>query len=343
MAEERHDGGWCVDVHTHVVPESFPGYAGRHADVRWPSMRPVDACHSDVVIAGSVFRTVTDDCWSVARRLERMDEMAVRFQVLSPMPELLSYWIAPEDAAALARYVNGEIATMTARAPGSFAGLGATPLQDVDLAISEMEFAVRELGLKGVEIGTNVNGVSIGDNSFDPFFAAAAELDAAVFVHALRPVVGRDRLIGPPSLAASVGFPCETALAIVSLITGGVLERYPGLRLAFSHGGGVFALVLPRLQHVWAIDEEMREAITRSPRDYARTLFYDSLVYDADALALLVSSFGEDQILVGTDYPFAIHDREPVNRLVALNLDQATFTKMTVSNAERFIGIVVAK
>ena len=326
----------AVDIHSHIVPHSFPAYAGRHANARWPSMAPGHDCHHcNVMIAGKVFRTVTDECWSIGRRLEAMEKSRVARQVLSPMPELLSYWMAAEDAEALGRHVNDTIARMVGDGAGRFAGLGMVPLQDPERAARELE-RLMKAGFRGAEIGTNVNGMSIGDARFAPFFQAAEELGAAVFVHALHPA-GTDRLIGPPAMPALVAFPCETAMTIASLMVGGTLQRHPGLRIAFSHGGGVFALVLPRLMHGWASMRELREKV-RSPAEQARTLFYDTLVYDPKTLAFLIERFGMTQLCLGTDHPFAIQETDPVGAVDALSLAPQERGLLLSGNAARFLA-----
>jgi aminocarboxymuconate-semialdehyde decarboxylase len=326
----------AVDIHTHIVPHSFPAYAGRHANVRWPSMAPGHDCHHcNVMIAGKVFRTVTDECWSIDRRLEAMEKSRVARQVLSPMPELLSYWMEADDAEAMGRHVNDTIAQMVAEGGGRFAGLGMVPLQDPERAAREVE-RLMKAGFRGVEIGTNVNGVSIGDARFAPFFQAAEEHGAAVFVHALHPA-GTERLVGPPAMPALVAFPCETAVTIASLMVGGTLQRHPRLRIAFSHGGGVFALVLPRLMHGWKMMKELNEKV-RSPAEQARTLYYDTLVYDAKTLAFLIERFGLTQLCLGTDHPFTIQETDPVGAVEALNLSAKDRDLLLSGNAARFLA-----
>src|SRR5881396_2628837 len=159
-----------IDVHTHIVPENFPAYAGKAKDVPWPSMAEAHACHRHVMISGKVYRTVSDGCWSVPRRIEDMNRIRVARQALSPMPELLSYWLPLADACVLIRYLNDQIAAMVERAPERFVGLGAVPLQDVDAAIKELGY-IKQLRFAGVEIASHVNGTSIGDPRFEPFFA----------------------------------------------------------------------------------------------------------------------------------------------------------------------------
>src|SRR5215212_7882047 len=218
----------AIDIHTHIVPEHFPPYARAGTDVAWPSMVPAQPCHRHVMLSGKVYRTVPDTSWDAARRSADMDRLRVDRQVLSPMPELLSYWLGGEDGAALSRYLNEQIAAMVAHAPNRFFGLGAVPLQDVDSAIAELEHVMGPLGLAGVEIGTNIDGVVLGDPALEPFFAAAERLGAAIFVHPLRPC-GMERLVGPPLLQQVLAFPGETGLAAASLLTSGTFARHPRL------------------------------------------------------------------------------------------------------------------
>lgn len=327
-----------IDAHTHVVPESFPAYVGRHLDALWPSMAPAaQPCHSHVMVSGSVYRTVTHQCWDCQVRAADMAEKKVGLQVLSVMPELLSYWLEAEDADVLCRYMNEVIARMAADHPGRFVGLAAVPLQDVSRAIAGLDHAMHQLGLAGVEIGTNVNGVPIGDPRFLPFFEAAAQWGAAIFVHPLRPA-GMDRLVGPPSLEQVVAFPGETGLAAVSMITGGTFARLPGLRIAYSHGGGSLSMLLPRLQHAWESLPPVRDALPMDPLQAARRMYYDDLVYDAATIHRLIDVFGSTQVMAGSDYPFSIMDAEPAQRLASLELPQEVLRLLRSENARRWLG-----
>ena len=325
----------AIDIHTHVVPYDFPAYAGASGATSWPSMAECSQCnHRNVMIDGKVFRTVSHECWDVEQRLRHMETTGIGRQVLSPMPELLSYWMPADDALVLCRYVNQVIADMVARAPRHLAALGCVPLQDPELAARELERLMSEDVFRGVEIGTNIDGVVIGDPRFEPFFDAAERLGAAIFVHPLKPI-GLDRLVGPPGLVQLVAFPSETAVAATSLVTGGVLERHPGLRIAFSHGAGGFALTLPRLAAGW---RQLGLPHQRSPVEQARTMFYDTLVYDPPTLAHLIATFGPTQLCIGTDHPFVIQDRTPLQRLDALHLDESTRNLLLSGNALRFLG-----
>lgn len=327
----------CIDIHTHVVPETFPPYAGRGTNIPWPAMADAHACHKHVMIQGKVYRTVSEGCWSVPRRIEDMGAMQVARQAISPMPELLSYWLPLDDAKTMLRYLNEQIAAMIARAPDRFVGLGAVPLQDIDAALLELEYSLKKLHFSGVEIASHVNGVSIGDARFEPFFAAAERLGAAIFVHALRPA-GQDRIVGAfPEQA--VCFPGDIGLAAASMITGGIAARHPKLRIAFSHGGGVMSILLPRLVHAWNVFPKAKESLAESPATTARRFYYDQLVFDPAAVGFLIKSFGAAQIVVGTDYPFALGDTHPMKTLELAEIRGETLVAITSTNAKRFLAL----
>jgi len=326
----------CIDVHTHIVPEQFPRYAGKGRDVPWPSMAEAHACHKHVMISGKVYRTVSDGSWSVPRRIEDMGAMRITRQVLSPMPELLSYWLPLDDAKVLIRYLNDSIATMVAAAPQRFIALGAVPLQDLEAAIRELEYC-KKLAFAGVEIASHVNGVSIGDARFEPFFAAAERTGAAIFVHALRPA-GQDRIVGAfPEQA--VCFPGDIGLACASMITGGIGARHPKLRIAFSHGGGVMSILLARLVHAWNMFPKAKESLAESPAVTAKRFYYDELVFDPAAVRFIMGTFGESQILIGTDYPFALGDAHPMKTLELAGVRGETLAAISSKNAKRFLAL----
>lgn len=327
----------AIDIHTHVVPATFPKYVGAHANVAWPSTCAAGCGHRHVMLHGKVFRTVSEASWDSSRRVADMDRLGIECQALSPMPELLSYWFEPQDGIAMARFINETIAGMVDAAPGRFVGLGMVPLQDIDAAIDELHFLMADDRFRGVEIGTNVNGVAIGDGRFELFFAEAERLGAAVFVHALHPT-GDDRLVGPPVLKALIGFPCETAMAAAGLMTGGILSRHPTLKIAFSHGGGALASILPRLRYGWTSLDAVNRLMPEAPDVVARRLYYDTLVYDPTALRNLAAVFGEQSLMIGTDYPFEIQETDPLGALMAGAFSCEAVEAIRTQNARRFLA-----
>ncbi len=326
-----------IDVHAHIVPAEFPAHlaAAGLSTAAAPDVNGV--CHRQVLVHGKHYRTVSDHCWSAPRRIGDFDGMGLSHQVVSPMPELLSYWLDLAAAAPLIRYLNETTAHICAESAGRLLGFAAVPLQDVDAAITELRHAVEVLGLVGVEIGSNVNGKPIGDARFDPFFAACVDLDVPVFVHALKPA-GMDRLLGPAPLEQVLGYPTDVGLAAASVITGGLLQRVPTLRIAFSHGGGTLMSLLPRLQQGWKTFRALASSISESPREQARRHFYDTLVYDAPMLRHLHATVGTPALLIGTDHPFNFHEPRPLARLDEAGFDAATQDALAFGNARRFLG-----
>jgi aminocarboxymuconate-semialdehyde decarboxylase len=254
------------------------------------------------------------------------------------MPELLSYWLAPSAGAQLVRYLNEQIAQMVAESSGRLVGLGAVPLQDIDLALKELAYLKHSLGFAGVEIGSNINGVPIGDMLFDPFFEACEALDLAVFVHALRPT-GMDRLVGPAPLQQVLAYPTDVGLAAASALTSNLILRRPRLRIAFSHGGGTLAMLLPRLEQAMSVFPALRETVQRSPTEQARSFYFDTLVFDTPTLQHLTALFGDTQLMIGTDYPFNFHEPRPLQRIAQAGFDAGVTQQLVQTNGLRFLGL----
>jgi aminocarboxymuconate-semialdehyde decarboxylase len=243
-----------------------------------------------------------------------------------------------KPAAQLVRYLNEQIAAMVAVSGGRLTGMGAVPLQDLDLALAELEYITERLGFSAIEIGSNINGKPPGAPEFAPFFAACAEKGVAVFVHAIKPA-GTERLVGPAKLMPALAYPTDVGLAAASVLTSDLIGRHPGLRMAFSHGGGTLASLLPRLEQARKVFPALMEAMPASPSEQARQLFYDTLVFDAPTLQHLVARFGASQLMIGTDYPFDFHDARPVDSIVTAIDDPEVRAQLVTRNAARFLGI----
>lgn len=296
-----------IDTHAHFVPSAFPAGAGRTP--LWPAMQHKEDGRAAVVIGGKVFRVLEPSNWDVAARLTEMDAQGIDLQVLSPMPELLSHWFEAGDADDLARAMNETLAGMVAAAPDRLSGIGMVPAQDPALAARRLR-DVRDLGLRGVELGSHIDGVALGDPRFDEFYAEAEALDLALMVHPLHPA-GRDRLPGHPALAAAAAFPLDTALAGASLLSAGIPERFPRLRIMLCHGGGALPWILPRLDRVWSLGGPLGATFPAKPSAMARNFYYDSIVYDPVALRFIAEHIGADRIVTGSDFPFVIQQDRP--------------------------------
>ncbi len=329
-----------IDVHTHFVPQEFPNFAGRPDGARWPCMQMVDARHGQVMISGRSFRTVSNQCWDGAVRVQDMEQEGVTEQVVSPMPELFSYWAVPSDARDFCRCVNEGIADLVRRFPGRFHGLGQVPLQDPDLAAKELA-GLRPMGLVGVEAGSHVLDATLADPRYAGFLDELVRLDLCVFVHAFQPV-GADRFItAKTAIASAIAFPTDTALTIGAFIGNGMFERWKTLRVAFSHGGGAFAMCLPRLLDHWERVPDLRAALPQSPLTYARQAFYDTLVYQPEAFRYIRDWFGVDRLILGSDYPFQVRETPPGKVLASVELSADEQRAISYENCRRFLGLAV--
>lgn len=297
--------GVVIDIHTHVVPARLAANPAR--DRRWPSVERSAGDAAAVMIDGKVFRKIDSRSWDVERRLADMVDDGSDMQVLSPMPELLSHWLPAGDAEYLADAMNEQIAAMIDEAPRNFAGIGMVCAQDVPRAVRQLE-KVKALGFSGIEIGTHINGVALGSEVLAPLYEAAESLGIGIFVHPLHPA-GLERIGEGPELAATAAFPLETALAAVSLLSAGITERFPRLKILLSHGGGALSWILPRMDFGWSIG--LQGQMKALPSTAARKFWYDSILYDPASLQFLRDAVGIDHIVVGSDYPFSIRQKRP--------------------------------
>ena len=194
------------------------------------------------------------------------------------------------------------------------------------------------MGLHGLEILSNVNGKSLGEPLFLPFFKEAEALGVPIFVHAQYPSF-MDRVVGPPFLENAVGFPIEGALGIASIITGKVMESCPDLSLAFSHGGGTFMQLLPRLENAWRKNQAFQEYLPKPPSTYACMFFYDDIFFDNRTLRYLLDTVGSSQVMIGSDYPFMFRDQSPEEEFNVLGLTAREREELSSGNCLRFLKL----
>ncbi len=327
-----------IDVHTHILPPSWPDLRARFGYGGWPQLEPLGPRRARIVIDERVFRDVGDDCWDASVRLDDCDSAGVGLQVLTTVPVMFAYDKPAGDALIVAQLLNDHIAGVVAGRPGRFAGLGTIPLQDTDLAVAELERCVRELGLDGVQIGTHVGDRDLDDPAIEAVLAAADGLGAAVFVHPWD-------MLAPERMTRHwlpwlVGMPAELALAIASVVLGGVLDRHPSLRILFAHGGGAFPGLLGRVEAGFHARPDLAAtATTTEPRDAVRRIYIDSLVHDPDTLRFVAGIVGADRVALGTDYPFPLGEAVPGRTIDALtDLAPAARTRMLVGTALEFLG-----
>jgi len=327
-----------IDIHTHIIPDKVPKWSEKFFDNRYIHLDHYCPGCARMMQGDKFFREVKSNCWDPRERLKDCQEHQVNVQVLSVIPVMFHYWAPGEHAMETSRFQNDFIAEVVSRHPDRFIGLGTVPLQDPQLAIEEMERCVKELGLPGIEIGSHMNDWNLNAPELFPFFEAAAEMGAALFVHPWD-MMGKDEM-KKYWLPWLVGMPAETSRAICSMIFGGVFERLPALKVAFAHGGGSFPSTIGRIEHGFRVRPDLVAIDNpQNPRKYLKRFYLDSLVHDADMLDYLVQLFGADRIALGTDYPFPLGELEPGKLIESTQYDQAVKERLLSGTALEWLGL----
>jgi aminocarboxymuconate-semialdehyde decarboxylase len=331
-----------LDVHTHVFPARVPAPASPAAEAAgWPVVVD-DSGRRGVFQRGSLVRTLDPVAWDPAARVRHMDAEGVTMQAVSPIPFTFLYGADAELTDQLARLQNDQIAELCAAAPGRFFGLGTVPLQDTEAAVSELRRCMLDLGLAGVEIGTWAADRQLHDAALAPFFAAAADLGAALFIHPGRALA--PERTAHNGLDFALARPLETTLAAAALVQGGVLRAHPGLRVCLAHGGGCVPQMLGRWEFGHHHVRRPADPTLPSPREELAGIWADTLTYDPEALRMSALTFGVEHLVLGTDYPFAAREAPPGAAVAAavaadlVPLGERWADRLT-SNGLRFLGV----
>ncbi len=271
------------------------------------------------------------------RRLPDLDAMAIDLQILTPVPAQMYQGLDERIAMTATRLVNDNIAAIVGECPGRFAGVGTVPLEHIDAAAEELDRLVTRLGLRGVQIPTNIGGRDPSAEEFAAFWATAERLGTVVFLHPTG-FTQPDRL-KRFYLNNTIGNPLETTIALHTLILDGVLERHPALKLVAAHGGAFAAAYSGRMDHAWGARADANAELPHPPSSYLRRVYFDSLVFTPHQLSYLVSTFGADHVLMGTDYPADMGDYDPVSLVMQSGLDAADAAAVAGGNALRLLGL----
>jgi aminocarboxymuconate-semialdehyde decarboxylase len=326
-----------IDIHTHIMPENMPKWTEKfgYGEFIHLEHRNCEAC---MMKGDKVFRVVQENSYKEEVRRKEMEDTKVDIQVLSTVPVLFNYWAKPQDGYDTSRFFNDHIAETVSKEPNHFIGLGTLPMQDTDLAIKEMERCMKELKMPGIEIGTNINGKNLSSPELIPFYEAAENLGCALFVHPWE-MMGEDQM-QQYWLPWLVGMPAETSRAICSMIFGGIFEKFPKLRVAFAHGGGSFPYTLGRIEHGFKVRPDLTAVDNPvSPVNYLGKFWVDSLVHDKNAFSYLMELMGEDNICLGSDYPFPLGEHKPGRLIEKMDLGKKITNKLLYKNAIRWLGI----
>lgn len=324
-----------IDIHSHLLPPEWPDFNGSR-DLGFPVLEG-SGDKRRILINGEFFREVSATSWDVPERIRLYAGHDVDVQVVCTVPVLFSYHLPAGPAAEFTRFLNDHIAGVQNDHPDRVIALGSLPLQDTQRAIAEVEHC-REQGLAGVQIGSNVNDRNLDDPELFEVFSACADAGLALLVHPWQ-MMGREKM-SRYWLPWLVGMPAELSRAICSMIFGGVLERLPGLRVCFAHGGGAFPFTIGRIEHGYNMRPDLVATHNPvNPRAYLGRFWVDSVTHDPQALAYLIEVMGEDKVALGTDYPFPLGEQEPGACIEALNAADTLREKLYWKNALDWLAL----
>ncbi len=323
-----------IDIHCHLAIPAADALVRPHMA---PGALSISSFSSPVTdeVNRRQFAQIGRKLGSIDDRIADMDAQGVDIQAISPSPGQYHYWAEPDLGLQAARLVNDGMAEAVARHPDRLVGMGTVPLQAPELAAAELKRLVRDLGLRGVEISSNVNGRELAEPEFRPFFAAAEALGVLVFMHPLGFTHGQR--LSEHYFNNLIGNPLESTIAVGHLIFGGVLDSHPGLKLCVAHGGGYLPGYIGRMDHAFRAREDCRQHISREPSTYLRQLYFDTLVFDRGQLEHMVRTYGADHLMMGTDYPFDMSEPDPVG--FHSGLSQADRAKILGGTAARLLGL----
>ena len=324
-----------TDLHAHVIVPDITRDAAPSEDWR-PRVHREDGAQV-VELGGRPIRSALAEFVDADRIIEAQEAAGIERTVLSPWVPLLFYEVEPEEGLRRCRIQNDALAALVRARPERVAALGGVPLQEPELAASELERLMARGELVGVEVAASVRGAYLGDDRFDRFWAAAERTGALVFVHPT--TRGFDvPALGDYYLWNSVGNPFETTIAAAHLVMAGVFERHPRLRMVLAHGGGALVALRGRLRHAHTFQPQARARLAESPEESIRRFCFDTVTHDTELLRALIAFAGPERVLLGSDYPFDMGDPAAVGTVRGLDLPPEAEAAILAGNAERLTG-----
>ncbi len=326
-----------IDMHTHIIPRKLPNFAEKFGYGDFISLLHHKPGYALMMKGDKFFREIEENCWDAELRIKEYESYNTRLQVICTIPVMFSYWAKPNDCLQLSQFLNDDIAETCEKYPDHYIGLGTVPMQDVDLSIQELE-RCKELGLPGVQIGSNINGHNLSKPRFFEFFEACEKLNMAVLVHPWE-MMGSGQ-IEKYWLPWLVGMPAETTRAITSMIFGGVFARYPKLRVCFAHAGGSFLPTIGRIEHGFNCRPDLVAVHNNvNPRDYLGKFWVDSITHDDKLLKYVLDMIGSEKVCLGSDYPFPLGDLEIGKFIEEMDLPDEDFENIMYKSSLEWLGM----
>jgi aminocarboxymuconate-semialdehyde decarboxylase len=334
-------GKWfTIDIHCHLLtPKAEEMVAGAGLSMDWQP-RHQFANELTRETNREQARRTRVQFTSIEKRLEDMDLMGIDIQAITPSPAQTFYSVPADLGIETARVINDNIADICGRHPDRFVGLGTVPFQAPELAVAELDRLHKSLGLRGIEIATNVAGADLSEARFRPIFQRAEELGLVLFMHPTGfPEASRFR---DHYFTNIIGNPLDTTVAVHHLIFGGVLQDCPNLKLVLSHGGGFLPAYSGRIDHAASARPDTCACLRHMPTTYLKRLYFDTIVYTHHQLHYLVEQYGADHVLMGTDYPADMGEVDPVGFIEGANaLEDSERAAILGRNAARLLNIPV--
>lgn len=275
---------------------------------------------------------------SIEVRIADMDAMGVDIQALSVSPYQLFHWTEDDLATRVFQTINDDLAKVVADNPDRFVALGAIPMQDSTQAVSELKRCATELGFRGIEMATHIDGVEISSPKYDGFWEEVEQLGLVVFLHPTG-FTEPSRLMDH-YFVNTIGHPLEETICAGRLIFDGVMERHPGLKFVFAHGGGFLPLYWGRFDHAYHARDDVRQNLPKPPSEYLAMFHFDTMVFDPRQLGYVIDRYGADHVLLGTDYPYDMGESDPLGLLNEVDrLSDADRALIAGGNAARLLGL----
>ena len=277
----------------------------------------------------------------IEERVKAMQAQGIDLQVLSINP----FWYKQnrEVAEQICRINNEGLAALCAAEPSHFAAFASLAMQFPDLAVKQLEHAVKVLGLKGAAIGGSVVGLDFSDSQFRPILAKAEELGAVLFIHPQSTPELANRFKGNGWLSNTIGNPLDTTLALEHLIYEGVLDELPNLKLLAAHGGGYLGSYAPRMDHSCFVSPQNCNSnivLKKAPSQYLKQIYFDNLVFTPEALRHLVAEVGSSQLMLGTDHPIPWEEHPAELVLNTKTLTNAQKIAILGGNARKLLNLL---
>lgn len=311
-----------IDSHTHILPKKLPDWSGKFGYGDFIYLQHHKTGYAKMMRGNQFFREIRDNCWDPEVRIEEYTQFKTQVQVICTIPVMFGYWAKPLDGLDIARFLNDHIVKVIDKYPQNYIGLGTLPMQDTSLALKELE-RCKKIGLKGIQIGSNINNENLNEGRFFPIFQECEKLGMALLIHPWE-MMG-EKHMQRYWLPWLVGMPAETSRAICSMIFGGIFEKLPDLRVNFAHAGGSFLSTIGRIQHGFNCRPDLVAIDNPTPPiNYLGKFWVDSVTHDPMMLEYVVKLVGSKRVTLGSDYPFPLGDLE-IGRFIeetALTPDQ---------------------